>query len=178
MVAGVSGGLGEYFGIDPVMFRIIFATTAFFGGGGILAYLIAWLAIPEHGSENTGMDRIVAELRKRNIPVWVVVVAVCLAAWIGLFSWWTPWGFWPIVVAGVILFFAFRNRGNADEPGPLPGAAAFGASTPPAGAAYSTPVATPDATVSLQKVAPADGDDESATAGRIVVAGAGPGLGR
>ncbi|WP_157749173.1 PspC domain-containing protein [Jatrophihabitans sp. GAS493] len=115
VVAGVSGGLGEYFGIDPVLFRILFATTAFFGGGGIIAYLVAWLAIPEAGSTKTGMDRIVTELRNRRIPVWVVVTAIVIAAWIGLFSWWAPWGFGPLLVAGFILFVAFRRKGVANR---------------------------------------------------------------
>ncbi|SDI98144.1 phage shock protein C (PspC) family protein [Frankineae bacterium MT45] len=128
VVAGVSGGLGEYFGIDPVLFRILFATTAFFGGGGIVAYVVAWLAIPEQGSTKTGMDRIVAELRNRRIPVWAVAIAVVLAAWIGVFSWWSPWGFAPVLVAGFILFVAFRRRG-ADEQA---AAVSAGASAAPA----------------------------------------------
>src|SRR5262249_31355461 len=47
VAAGVAGGLGEYFAVDPVLFRVLFAVTAFFGGAGILAYVIAWAAIPE-----------------------------------------------------------------------------------------------------------------------------------
>jgi phage shock protein PspC (stress-responsive transcriptional regulator) len=46
VAAGVASGLGDYFGIDPVLFRVLFATSAFFGGAGILAYLLAWAAIP------------------------------------------------------------------------------------------------------------------------------------
>ena len=37
VAAGVAGGLGEYFGVDPVLFRVLFAVGAFFGGAGILA---------------------------------------------------------------------------------------------------------------------------------------------
>ena len=44
-LAGVCGGLGEYFDIDPVIFRIIFVTLFFVGGFGFLLYLIMWLAI-------------------------------------------------------------------------------------------------------------------------------------
>jgi phage shock protein PspC (stress-responsive transcriptional regulator) len=38
-VSGVAGGLGEYFGVDPVLFRIGFAVTTLAGGAGALAYL-------------------------------------------------------------------------------------------------------------------------------------------
>jgi len=47
MVAGVSGGLGAYFNIDPVIVRIIFVVTTLFAGSGLLAYIILWVITPE-----------------------------------------------------------------------------------------------------------------------------------
>lgn len=48
VVAGVCGGLGSYFSVDPVIFRIAFVVLALSGwGGGVLLYVIAWLAMPE-----------------------------------------------------------------------------------------------------------------------------------
>jgi phage shock protein PspC (stress-responsive transcriptional regulator) len=47
IIGGVSGGLGEYLDIDPVLIRIGFVVTVFAGGAGILAYIIAWIIIPE-----------------------------------------------------------------------------------------------------------------------------------
>jgi phage shock protein C len=47
MVAGVAGGLGRHLGIDPVILRIVFVVLALAGGGGVLAYVLAWLVIPE-----------------------------------------------------------------------------------------------------------------------------------
>jgi phage shock protein C len=48
MVAGVCGGLGKFFGIDPVWFRLGFVIAAIPGGfPGILAYLICWIIVPE-----------------------------------------------------------------------------------------------------------------------------------
>ena len=44
-LAGVCGGLGEYFDIDPVIFRIIFVVLLFMGGFGFLLYLIMWVAV-------------------------------------------------------------------------------------------------------------------------------------
>lgn len=46
VIAGVCGGMGEYFGIDPVIVRIIWALLIFGYGFGILAYLLAWLIVP------------------------------------------------------------------------------------------------------------------------------------
>ena len=47
VIAGVCGGLGEYFNIDPVIVRIILLILVLGAGTGVLAYLIAWLVIPE-----------------------------------------------------------------------------------------------------------------------------------
>ncbi len=46
-IAGVCGGLAAYFGLDPVIIRIVWVVSALGAGLGILAYLICWLAIPK-----------------------------------------------------------------------------------------------------------------------------------
>ncbi|QLG69651.1 MAG: Phage shock protein C, PspC [Candidatus Woesebacteria bacterium] len=53
IIAGVCGGLGEFFKIDPTVIRIIFILITLFGGSGGLLYLILWLIIP---SENKGKE--------------------------------------------------------------------------------------------------------------------------
>ncbi len=47
VIAGVCGGLGRYFGVDPVFFRLAFVVLAIGGGSGVLLYIVAWLIIPE-----------------------------------------------------------------------------------------------------------------------------------
>jgi len=46
MIAGICGGMGEFFGIDPTVIRLVWALSVLFGGFGILAYFIAWIVIP------------------------------------------------------------------------------------------------------------------------------------
>ncbi len=46
-LAGVCGGIAEYFDIDPSLVRIVFVLLAFFNGFGVLAYLICWIVLPE-----------------------------------------------------------------------------------------------------------------------------------
>ena len=46
VIAGVSGGLGRYFDIDPVIVRIAFAVSILFGGLGVIAYIAAALFVP------------------------------------------------------------------------------------------------------------------------------------
>lgn len=47
VLAGVCGGLGAYFKMDPVIVRIIFVLLFFANGVGFLAYLILWIAVPK-----------------------------------------------------------------------------------------------------------------------------------
>ena len=47
MVCGVCGGIGKYFNIDPTLIRLVWVLASFFGGGGLLAYIIAAIIIPE-----------------------------------------------------------------------------------------------------------------------------------
>ena len=45
-VAGICGGLGDYFDMDPVIWRAIFLISILFGGLGLLTYLILWVLVP------------------------------------------------------------------------------------------------------------------------------------
>ena len=47
MIGGVCGGLGKYFNVDPVLMRLLWVIAFFFGGVGFLAYIIAWIIMPE-----------------------------------------------------------------------------------------------------------------------------------
>jgi phage shock protein C len=69
VLAGVAGGLGEYFKIDPTIIRLIFVLLTVFGGGGILVYIILWILIPcesciNKNSEETIKDN-AEELKSR-----------------------------------------------------------------------------------------------------------------
>jgi phage shock protein C len=46
MIAGVSGGLARYLGVDTAVVRVAFVVLALFGGSGLVAYIIGWVAIP------------------------------------------------------------------------------------------------------------------------------------
>lgn len=46
VLAGVCGGLGEYFDIDPVLVRALFVLITLAGGSGVVLYIILWIIIP------------------------------------------------------------------------------------------------------------------------------------
>ncbi|MBR6954900.1 MAG: PspC domain-containing protein [Clostridia bacterium] len=49
MVAGVCGGIAEYFEIDPTLVRLGFVALSFLFGGGVMVYIIAAIIMPEEG---------------------------------------------------------------------------------------------------------------------------------
>jgi len=48
VIAGVCGGVAEYFDADPAIVRLAWIVFSLLWGAGILAYIIAWIIIPEH----------------------------------------------------------------------------------------------------------------------------------
>lgn len=47
-IAGVCGGIAEYFGVDSTLVRVIAVIFALFFGWGIIAYLLAWWIMPKN----------------------------------------------------------------------------------------------------------------------------------
>ena len=45
-VAGVCGGLAEYFNLDATLIRILFVVLAVLGGSGLVLYLAMWIIVP------------------------------------------------------------------------------------------------------------------------------------
>ncbi|MBT2480323.1 PspC domain-containing protein [Streptomyces sp. ISL-94] len=53
LLAGVCGGLGRYFDLDPVVFRIVLGVLAVTGGVGLIFYGFAWLLLPVEGEDDS-----------------------------------------------------------------------------------------------------------------------------
>ncbi|HUG32534.1 MAG TPA: PspC domain-containing protein [Acidimicrobiia bacterium] len=111
IVAGVSGGLGEYFAIDPVWFRIGFIVLALGGGSGILVYLLMWLIVPEspEGHVASGGSRGTingaAVIGIVFIFIGTIALVNTLAPWLGQYL-------WPVifVVGGLALLLGGVDR--------------------------------------------------------------------
>jgi len=46
-LAGVCGGIAEYFSVDATLVRVLFILFGFAVGGGVLIYIILWIIMPE-----------------------------------------------------------------------------------------------------------------------------------
>ncbi|HYN75226.1 MAG TPA: PspC domain-containing protein, partial [Candidatus Limnocylindria bacterium] len=78
VVAGVAGGLGRTFGVDPVIFRVVLVALAVIGGSGLVLYGLLWLLVPEDGSDGSSVaDRWV---RSRAWSTATVVLLALAAA--------------------------------------------------------------------------------------------------
>lgn len=127
MVAGVCEGLGRYFDVDPIIFRIGFAVAALAGGAGIIAYLIGALVIPEEGSH-----RAVLHLGRRTptIVTWGLVALGVVALTSGFDHRGFGFGWGLVLLLGVgWLIWSHENR-HAHPPTPSDSEAGFGPATP------------------------------------------------
>lgn len=68
-IAGVAGGLGQYFDIAPIVFRVGFIILTLLGGSGLLVYVAGWLILPEEGKPDSVAGDI---LRNRRERPWAV----------------------------------------------------------------------------------------------------------
>jgi phage shock protein PspC (stress-responsive transcriptional regulator) len=51
VLGGVSGGLAQYFNIDPIIVRILFVVFTLMHGMGLVLYIILWIVVPEEPFE-------------------------------------------------------------------------------------------------------------------------------
>ena len=118
VIAGVCGGIGEYFGIDAVLVRIAALILVFAGGAGIVLYIIGWIAMPE-APETLGAEGATASPaappERTGGGVALGLVFVVLGAfflvdevWPDFLSWKYVWPIALIAVGAAILLRARR----------------------------------------------------------------------
>jgi len=52
VIAGVAGGIAQRFGFNATLVRLAWIVSIFFGGFGIVAYLLLWIALPKGQPQN------------------------------------------------------------------------------------------------------------------------------
>ena len=144
-IAGVSGGLGRYAGVDPLIFRILFVLLTFFGGSGLLLYAGAWLLVPAEGEQESEGQRLLHGRSSSSLSkvIAIVVVIVLGLAAVGATIDTGPGlgGLGVLIVIGVIVALLLRTgqRPAVDSYSPAPGgpyAPAYGPVPPPEPGAF------------------------------------------
>jgi phage shock protein C len=64
IIAGICGGLAEYFDIDASIVRLIFILIVLYGGSGILVYIILWIVLPVKSSVDLPSEKVISENTK------------------------------------------------------------------------------------------------------------------
>lgn len=119
IVAGVGAGLGRYFAVDPVLFRVLFAVFSLFGGIGLVMYALAWLIIPDQNIASSGLDRVLAEIRRRRIPLAPGIAVAVVVSWLAVFGWWAPdEGTFAVIAASVLIVILSRFHREPVVPPP------------------------------------------------------------
>jgi phage shock protein PspC (stress-responsive transcriptional regulator) len=115
VVAGVAGGLGRYFDLNPTFFRLGFVVLTLIGGAGVLIYLAALLVMPDEGRERSIAEDVLARRRERPWPlVGLGLAAVALAVLLSRATLWPAASFgWVLVlIAGLGILWAYDRRGG------------------------------------------------------------------
>ncbi len=124
VIGGVCGGIAEYFDIDTTLVRLLAVLVFFFGGSGIVAYIIGWIIIPQNPNVNTednsenkgeikgkikkGVDKVDKKVeenlpeerskgnseRNRNIILGIILIIVGLVFMGTTFFPWITWIAW------------------------------------------------------------------------------------
>jgi phage shock protein PspC (stress-responsive transcriptional regulator) len=125
IIAGVAGGLGQYFNLDATIIRGIFALLTLMGGSGILVYLILWIIIPSspesrhqaHAMESDSIDQetetkppLLNETKRKWLRLvgGIIIIIFGLASFLNQIMplpWWRWRFFWPLIliIIGVLV---------------------------------------------------------------------------
>lgn len=135
MIAGVCGGIAEYFDVDPTLIRVAFVILALANGLGILLYIILAIVMPEPKdkakAEQNSTDEPVTDeyskdegftkikgLENRNHTdrtVWLGVILIILGVFLIVdrfnIFWWLGWDvLWPSILILIGLWILVRMR--------------------------------------------------------------------
>jgi phage shock protein PspC (stress-responsive transcriptional regulator) len=117
VIAGVAGGLGRYFDLNPNVFRLGFVVLTLLGGAGILVYLAAVLVIPEDGKQQSIAADALAQRRERSWPlVGVGLAGVALAVLLSRATIWPAEsaGWVLVLLAGLTILWVY-DAGRGDR---------------------------------------------------------------
>ena len=118
IIAGVCGGIAEYFNIDPVWTRLIAVLLCFINGIGIILYIIAWILMPENPKQKPGKmttaEKAAKRAVKKNDMNSMVIIGIVIAV-VGILLLLKNLGFefsllWPFLLIALGIFIIVRQK--------------------------------------------------------------------
>ncbi|SKC43034.1 PspC domain-containing protein [Maledivibacter halophilus] len=128
ILAGVCGGIADYFAIDPTLVRIVWVIFTLMGGAGIIAYIICAVIFPEGSGNDTGLigDEYVVGAKnyedkynnyddeghdKNKILIGSILVVLGVLFLIRRYVYWFDLGkLWPVVLIGLGVFIIYKGK--------------------------------------------------------------------
>lgn len=129
MLGGVCGGIAEYFGVDPTLIRLLAVVLIVAGGAAIIAYIIAWIVIPEEPKnlsieekaekENVTIPGEKSEERRKDVELiaWILIFVGLIWFCLNFFSLWLPSRFFvrlvfpvALVIVGILLLWERKKE--------------------------------------------------------------------
>ncbi len=98
MIGGVCGGLGEYLNLDPTLVRLMMVLLVFAHGIGIIAYIVAWIIMPERKGDEAEVSPATTSSSSRFLPGLILVVVGAIFLFNNFFFWFSFKMLWPIVL--------------------------------------------------------------------------------
>ena len=153
VVAGLCAAAGRYTNTDPVLWRVVVAALALFGGAGIALYALAWLLIPRTDRPSF-VERHLRRADRSVDTLGVVLLVFITLVLLAVLD--EGAGAVLLLVVGGLAYLAFRERtstGQSGQPGAATGPAQYGPAQygpaqygpaqygPPPPPAYETPPA-------------------------------------
>jgi phage shock protein PspC (stress-responsive transcriptional regulator) len=153
VVAGVAGGLGDAFGVDPAIFRLTFVTLTFFGGGGLVLYALGWLFMPARDTRDSigeSMLRRAGGPRSAGGVALMVIAALIVVGSLSDIGGGLVWGVVMVIVGALV----FRSDSLGGPPAPSTPGTRSPAGATTAGDRTTAPVTPPPARPTTSTDAP------------------------
>jgi phage shock protein C len=128
MIAGVCGGLAEYFEIDSTLVRLIAIALTLAGGSGVLAYIIFWFVVPQktlaesmtegepaNNTETKIDDSISNENNSSMVLAGTILLVVGFTFLVGnfiSFAWLSFRKLWPLALIAIGIFILLKGSGS------------------------------------------------------------------
>lgn len=105
-IAGLCGGLAEYFGVDALFIRLLFFLSIFLGFG-IFVYIAGWIIIPDNPAGHSAVPKAPTASGRYVWGAFLILLGLIFLAEQNGFDWFVPWRwhfYWPDWLSwGVIL---------------------------------------------------------------------------
>ena len=115
IIAGVCGGMGGYFNIDPTILRILAVLLIFASGVGILAYIVAWIIIPQTKEEEVVVSSSEKKTSSQVLIGAILVVVGALFLLDTLVDWFRFKYLWPLILIALGIAILIKSQKREKE---------------------------------------------------------------